>query len=495
MGAALALGLSAALVACGPRPERTLRLVYAQPPQSLDPQRHREDVTRHILAHFYEPLVAVGPGLEVQPGLAERWETPSERVWHLRLRAGVRFHDGTPFRAADVLHTLERAGRPESRVADRVSGITRVTALDERTVEIETAQPAPLLLLRLAALPILPRSAGEADITRPIGTGPYRFVSASHDLGHIEVERFEGYWGPAPSFRRAQLDVLTDEQQRWAAARAGADVVSPLPAGAQSQPGLRVLSRPIVTAAFVVCRLVPLSDGRASPVADLRVRQALARALDRRRLVEAGLAGEGVPLGQLVVAGVAGHVGQAPPAADLEGARQLLRAAGGPPPPPLELLVTPRRRAVGEELARQWAQLGLRVDVRALPWNEIDARMRAGQAALALAALTFADGDAAGLFEGVLHSPLGGGGLGGDNTSGYARVEFDELVGAANREMEPRRRQSLLAHAAALALADLPLIPLYQPSWTYAVRADLDFEPRLDFAVCASALRLRAVRP
>ncbi len=488
-----ALALALLLASCGRAPERTLRLVYAEAPQSLDPQRHREDVTRHVLSHFYEALVATGPGFELQPALAERWENPSERIWRLRLRSGVRFHDGTPFGAADVVRTLERAGRPGSRVTDLVRGLARVAALDERTVEIETLQAEPLLLARLAALPILPRSVGEGEIAAPVGTGPFRLVSATPGRDRLDLERFEDYWGPAPPFRRARLEVVADDEERWAAARSGADVAAPMPAAARTQPGLRVVSHPIVAAGYVVCRLSPLADGRASPVADRRVRQALERALDRRRLVEVGLAGAGAPLQQLVVAGVAGHLAQGLPSApDLELARGLLREAGGPPESPLELYVTSRRRAVGEELARQWGQLGLRVEVRSGPWSQVDAAMRSGRAPLAVAVLTFADGDASSLFEGVLHAPRAGSSLGPENTGGYARPELDDLVAAAGREMEPARRQSLLARAHALALEDLPVIPLYQPSWTYAVRDDLDFVPRLDFAVVATAVRPRS---
>ncbi len=491
-GRALALA-AMSLWSCGRAPERTLRLIYAEAPQSLDPQRHREDVTRHVLSHFYEPLVATGPGFELQPALAERWETPSDRHWRLRLRSGVQFHDGAPFGAADVVHTLERAGRPASPVADRVRGMQRLTALDERTIEIETTQPEPLLLARLAGLPILPRSAGEDEITQPLGTGPFRFVSATRDRGRIDIERFAAYWGPAPAFRAGRLEVVADDEERWAAAQAGADIAAPMPPGVRPQPGLRVVSHPTVAAGYVVCRLLPLADGRPSPVADLRVRQALDLAVDRRRLVEVGLAGAGAPLSQLVVAGVGGHLPRGVPAGpDLARAQELLRAAGGPSAEPLELFVSSRRRTVGEELARQWARLGLRVEVRAQPWSEVDAAMRAGRAALAVAALTFADGDASALFEDVLHAPRTGSGLGPENTSGYARPQLDELVAAASREMEPSHRQSLLARAHQLALEDLPLIPLYQPSWTYAVRDDLEFVPRLDFAVSATALRPRS---
>lgn len=495
---ALWLGLCLHL-ACAPAraPERSLRLVFAAPPDTLDPLRHREDLTRIVLANFYETLVAFGPGFELQPRLAVRWETPSETVWRLRLRAGVRFHDGRRFGPPDVLASLERARGPGANANAELRGITSARELDADTVELVTAGPEPLLLAALASLPIMPRDSSSEDVRAPNGTGPYRFVFASADRSLVEGRRFDEYWDARPAFAAFRIEAQPDEGLRLAAARAGADLVTPVPAGTvapQAGP-FRVLLHPTVISSFLLCRLAPLSGGRPAPLQDLRVRRALSLAIDRPRLVRQALAGEGEPSWQMLARGANGYVAEFEKGErDLAEARRLLESALGGAPLELQLLVTARRQAVGLELQRQWAELGVRTEVVPLSWNEIYERMRSGRAVLGLASMTLNTGDAAALFDPVLHSAGGPAGLGAENISGYQSASTDQLIQAATREMNPRKRNDLLGRLTRQALDDLPLIPLYVPSWSYAVRNDLEFRPRLDLTVLAADLHPRPSR-
>jgi peptide/nickel transport system substrate-binding protein len=498
------LALTASVAACrdgpagGSAPPRSLRLVFAGAPETLDPQRHTEDLTRMVLANFYEGLVAFDDGLQIQPRLAVEWTSPSEAVWRFRLRRGVRFHDQHELQAADVTRTLDRARTlKDARVPAEVRAIASVREIDPWTVEIVTDRARPLLLAALAGVAILPRTIGDAEITHPVGTGPYRFTERDA-AGVVSGERFEEYWqGPAP-FAAFRIEPKPEHKDRVEAAVSGADLVSPVPRDALSGDGrprgpFRVIRHPSVTVTFLVCRVGLLTDGRPSPFHDRRVRQALSLAIDREELIAAALAGEAMPAHQLVVPGVRGYVPDVPPpTTDRPAARRLLADAGFPAGFSSLLYTAQRGSEAGREIARQLGQVGIRLEVRAQSWPELFRVMRAGEAPLALASWTTGSGDSSSVLDPLLHSAGGREGLGSENTTGYADAELDAQLRAAGQQMDVFARKDLMASVMRRALTDLPYIPLYTPTWAYGVRNDIDFAPRLDLSVKVADLRPRA---
>ncbi|KAA0256631.1 hypothetical protein FBQ97_07835 [Acidobacteria bacterium ACD] len=478
---------------CGPVPDPApppLRLLLPGPPETLDPQRHHEDVTRGLLRSYYEGLVELDAELNLRPRLASDWSNPSETLWRFRLQEGVVFHDGSPFGAEDVARTLERARLPESKVDAVVRAIREVRVVDAATVELVTDRPRPLLLARLAQTPILPRGTPDAEVTVPVGTGPYRWNGRGEGPTSVATgTRFERYWGPRPDFEAFEAHASTDEAAVRRAASGFADVVSPFPRElreALPPGGLKTVSHPTVTVSFLVCRVGPLATGRPSPVGDARVRRAVDLAIDRGALVREALEGEAVPASQLVVPGVFGFE----PALrtrlrDVAGARRLLAEAGLPSGLTLPIVVSPRGAAVAAVLSRQLAEAGLRLAVEPLDWTERYRRMRDAEAPLVLATWTTATGDASGLFEPLLHSSGGPEGFGSENTTGWSDPEADRWIREAASETDPAARADLLRAVMRRALRELPLVPLYSPQWTYGVRDGIGFTPRLDFSVAA----------
>jgi ABC-type transport system substrate-binding protein len=247
-----------------PKPHAGLRLAFAAAPLTLDPMRQTEDVTAAVLSNFYEGLVDLDGDLSLTPRLALQWTNPTERTWQFTLRPDVLFHDGSPFEAADVVASLERAQRlPDGKLAADLRAAT-ARALDARTVELVTDRPRPLLLVRLAALAILPRGTSDTEVLHPVGTGPYRFLSAGEGRRVIQGERWERYWGRVPDAARFTIEVLQEDARNLS----GADVVSPLPPAGSS--GLRVVVHPTVMTAFLVCDVRP-----GSPFASLEARRSL----------------------------------------------------------------------------------------------------------------------------------------------------------------------------------------------------------------------------
>ncbi len=496
--AGVAAAVTAAFLACsGPvrEQDRTLRIVVGGTPVTLDPQRHAEDLTRALLGNFYEGLVDFDGDLAIRPRLALTWSNPSETVWRFRLRPGVVFQDGSPFGPEDVARTIRR-GRtiPDSRMEADVRSVVEVRVVDATTVELVTDRPRPLLLAKLAQTPILSRSVPDAEIDHPIGTGPYRYLKPVPGSGvTLSGLRFERYWGTRPAFSRFEAVPALDDEALLREARLGADVVTPFPVptdGAAAPSGFRSIRQPTLAASLLVCRLTPLAGGAPSPFQDVRVRRAIDLALDRDQIVRAGLGGEGRPLRQLVPRGIFGF----DPLASSRGpdpaeARRLLAEAGAGQGIESVLSVSPRGRAVGAEIARQLADVGIRLTVDVTPWAELYLRMRRGEVPLALASWGFATGDASSLYEPVLHSRGGAEGLGAENTSGYANAAVDDAIEKAAQEMQATLRNDLLARVGKQALEDLPLIPLYSPDWSYGVRSGLAFSPRLDLAVFAADIR------
>ena len=461
-------------------------MLFAGSPETLDPQRHQEDLTRMVLANFYEGLVELDGNLRPRAALAVEWSSPTENVWRFRLRPGVTFHDGQPFGPEDVKRTIERArSLRESKVEADVRAITTVRIVDGSTVELVTDRPRPLLLGRLAMTPILPRSAPDAEIVSPVGTGPYRFSKGSAKEP-VEGVRFERYWGPRPWSPGFRIDMEPQDEARLARAR-DFDVSCPLPERASSDT-LEIVRHPTVTVSFLVCRLTPLADGSASPFRDARVRRAVSLAIDRDQLAKGN---DARAARQLALRGVVGFVPELEQgtSVDRERARALLREAGYPDGLRTTLCLSSRGASMGAELARQLATVGIALEVAPVAWPELYRRMSTGEAPLAVASWTLSGGDPSSLFEQVAHSRTADGAFGAENTSGYASAEMDAEIEAASLDMVNVSRSRRLESIMRRAMTDLPLVPLSTPLWSYGIRKGLLFTPRLDLAVRAADIR------
>lgn len=218
--------LIALLAACAPaadRPADTLRVAIAEEVGVLDPQAFTGQF--HALDLIYEPLVSYSGSGAIEPALAESWQTsPDGLTVTFRLRAGVRFHDGTVFDAAAAKLNLDRwVGEPEYSFLVAARVIESVVAADDRTLVLHLSEPYPPLLTELTLVrPVRfasPRSLAEEDFERPVGTGPWVFESA--DATGATFVRNDDYWGRLPSLQRVELVTVPDSQTRLSALRTG----------------------------------------------------------------------------------------------------------------------------------------------------------------------------------------------------------------------------------------------------------------------------------
>jgi len=464
-----------------------LRLVFHSGPQGLDPHLHDELATHWVLDNVYDSLVTFDVDMHVRPALAAGWDNPDDLTWRFRLRPGVRFHDGRPLEAVDVAVSLERArSHPRSKVSGYLVEVAAVRAVAPLTVEVRTRRPYPILLNKLTFIAIVPRDS-PPQIARPVGTGPYRFVSYAPGRS-VELAAF-GRGRPLREAAEPRVSIgfesdATKRVQRLVSGEA--DLIAELPPEfaerVQAAPGCAVRA----AGGLAVDYLQPRVD--VPPFSDPRVRRAVDLAVDREELVRTMLHGRGAPAGQMVGPRVFGHAPEIrPPRRDLAAARWLLAAAGYPGG--LDAVVELRDGQDIAPLSAQLAEAGIRVRPRPRPWSELYPRLLRGQVAFYFGSWQCASGDASDLFDNKIHTRDPARGYGGSNSNGYGNPALDRLIESSGATLDMSERGRILESAMRLLAADLPLIPLAVPYDLYGVRTGLAWAPRLDSRIQAANMR------
>lgn len=478
----LAVVMVPVLAACAPEPQPALVVGLVSGPVSLDPHTQDEVITFSILSNMYEGLVGFDPHLKVVPVLAEGYSNPDERTWVFTLRRNVRFHDGRLLTPEDVIYSLDRARtHPDSVYRTMLSVVHQVRKLDERTIVIITRRPQPVLIRMLALVNIVP--AGFQPDRDVRGTGPYRMVRYTPRL-EMTMELFPQYRGPAPDFHTVTWRFISDDHQRAQALIDGridldAELGVAEAEGVEWQDHLAVVTWHGSSVSHL--GLDVRGDPRRNPLADRRVRQAISLAINRQELVDSVYPHFATVATQLIPSSV---VGFAPDLQvirhDPDAARKLLQEAGYPDGLTLTLDLSRSAMTEGQLLSRQLADAGMRLQLSAHDWSELYPRISRGESPFFLVGYIPSSGDSGELFNSQLHSRRADSEYGAENVVGYANVELDRLVQAADREFDPRRRQELLQAAMRLVMADLPYIPMYARSQCYGLRRDLLWQPRAD---------------
>ncbi|WP_339914222.1 ABC transporter substrate-binding protein [uncultured Brevundimonas sp.] len=356
------------------------RLVLGLPlePPNLDPTAGAAAAVDEVVyGNVFEGLTRITAAGTVAPALAESWEvSPDGLIWLFRLRRGVRFHDGTAFDADDVKFSLDRILAPDSANAQKAlfAPIKAVTVVDPLTVRLSLERPVGALAYLLGwgdAVMVGPETAA-SNASQPVGTGPFRFDSWQRGSA-LQLVRNPDYWGPAPQLRTVVFRFISDPTAAFAAMSAGdIDAFPNYPAPEnvarfRSDPRFRVMIG--ASEGKVILGI----NNRVAPFNDLRVRRAVAHAIDRRAIIDGAMFGFGEPIGSH-------YTRQSPGYVDLTGryphdparARALLAEAGYPDGFSVTLRLPPRpyARRSGEVLAAQLAAVGIRVKIENLEWAQ-----------------------------------------------------------------------------------------------------------------------------
>lgn len=488
IGRTLSLALALPLASCsGGRPSKdSLTILLTGDIRGLDPNEEVETLTDSVLFNVFEPLVGLDENLEIRRMLAESWEHPRPEQWRFHLRRNVRFHDGTPLTAKlvrDALLGVQQASQLEA--SDFLSQVQEIVAVDDETVDLVTREPRGIL----ANLPVVYVSKPNSNGPFPplVGTGPYTIREWKRGEG-VTLERWPGYWGTRPEFPRAVFVPLPDPRARLARLREGtADIMYDVPPDLASQemPGIRFLRRQGVTVWYVGFNL---RKRPGNPFEDLRVRKAFHLAVDRQAIAQGYLKGYGTISTQPVPPTVFGyHPGLPVPEYDPVRARELMIQAGHAKGFGVRLDVSRGRRAAADFVREALREIGVEVDVNAVAAHELYDLAKEGRSDLFLVGWNFSSGEASEFFEFCLHTPTIRYGF--NNYGLYSNPTIDEIAETNAAILDPRKRRKRLEEAAAIAMEDLPVLPLYVSDDVYAVREPLLFAPRAD-----SEIRLLDVR-
>jgi peptide/nickel transport system substrate-binding protein len=483
LGAAGLLGLRAAGCRQAPKAALPIRIVVHSESLSLDPHFNNEVMTFSILANLFEGPTAFDGEQKLVPRLVSSWENPDEKTWRLHVRDDARFHDGRPVEAQDIVASIQRIRtHARSQLKSYLVEVESERVTGPRTLEITTRRPYAPLLNKLAFCFVVPRGS-PAEITNPIGTGPYRMGTLEKGK-LLRLEPFEPS-GKASLLSPLEFRPISDPAKRVIELLQGrADLAQDLPPNAvssvQQDPCCRVESRP---SSIVEYLHFGVWDPRFK---DHRVREAISLAIDRRVLVERVFRGFGQPASQMVGPGVFGYDAALPvPARDLARARRLLAEAGYPNG--FDVTLEYRESRNGAELARQLNDIGVRVKLSCLPWAELFTRLSRQQVPFYYGGVTAVTADASDVLDSFAHSRSNG--YGSTNHSGYSNPELDRLIEESGSTLVMAQRRSMLQKCMRLMMDDLYLVPLVIPYDLYGVRKELSWTPRIDLKLLGREMK------
>jgi peptide/nickel transport system substrate-binding protein len=443
-------------------------------PNSLDPRIGTDAMAERIGGLLFDALVKKDDHFEMQPWLATSWTQPDPLTWVFYLRDGVRFSDGRPLTAEDAAWTIDSLidGSLLTSKAGAFAHVAHADATGKLTLTIHMKSPDASLLFNLSdgLFGVVPKGSGKNFGFAPVGSGPFRFVSAEQDKDVI-VERNPDYWGPAPKIGRVRFAVVPDavtvalELEKGSVDIASNELTLDLVHALESRPGLRVETgegSPVMYLNFNVTH---------GPLADERVRQAIACAIDRQAIVDAVWRGQARLADTLLPAG---HWAAAPPDQlahwphDVAHAKALLDAAGYKPDRQgvrvhLEMKTSTDEttRLLAEILQSQLADAGIALTLRSSEFGTFYSDVTAGRFEM-YALRWIGSNEDPDIFRYAYGSdrfpPKGG------NRGHYSNPHVDALLAAAaSTSDEPTRRADYLQVQQILS-EQLPSIPLWYPN-------------------------------
>ncbi len=453
---------------------QTVVVAIENSPNSLDPRIGTDAMAERIGGLLFDALVKKDEHFEMRPWLATSWSQPDPLTWVFHLRNGVRFSDGRSLNAEDVAWTINSLtdGSLLTSKAGAFAHVARADATDPLTVTVHMKNPDASLLFNLSdgLFGVVPKGSGKDFGLAPVGSGPFRFVSGEQDK-EVIVQRNSNYWGPAPKIERVRFAVVPDavtvalELEKGSVDIASNELTLDLVHALQARPGLKVETRegsPVMYLNFNVTH---------GPLADERVRQAIACAIDRQVIVDALWRGKARLADTLLPAG---HWAAAPPAElaqwphDIRRAKALLDAAGYKPDQHgvrvhLEMKTSTDEtiRLLAEILQSQLAEAGITLTLRSSEFGTFYSDVTAGRFEM-YALRWIGSNEDPDIFRYAYGSdrfpPKGG------NRGHYANPRVDALLSAAAETTDESDRRADYLQVEQILSQQLPGIPLWYPN-------------------------------
>jgi peptide/nickel transport system substrate-binding protein len=453
-----------------------------------------------VVSQIYESLVNRGRNFEIEPSLALSWQAVDRTVWRFKLRPGVKFHDGTPFTADDVVFSIERALAKNSQRAFQLRGVLGARKVDDLTVDIMLADSDAVLPEKLIFVGMMSKAWATAHgVTEPQnynarqetyavrnanGTGPYRLQTYESDNRVVLVAN-PAWWGRRGNVDEAVYVVIQSDATRLAALVSG-DVDFVIDPPFQDVARLKQEGRfKLVDIADIGTQYLGFDQSRdelqfsdvkgRNPFKDLRVRRAIYQAIDIDVIVAKVLRGQATATGSYLSRLLDGYVPELEHrlSYDPAAARALLKEAGYPEgfAITLDCVNAAYRAAVCQAIVGMLAQVGIRTTFQ--PWPTTTFFPKITQAMTSFFEFGWSPGtDPWPTLNAIVRS-YNVDGTGTFNGGRYSNAKLDQLIDAIRVEPDLQRRRKLVGDALRIMDADLPLIPLYRRTLTWVMRPDI----------------------
>jgi peptide/nickel transport system substrate-binding protein len=509
----LAALLFAAALGAASAEAKTFKWAADSDPGSMDPHSRNVASTLSMLSNIYEPLIRRDRELKLEPALATEWKATSPTTWRFTLRKGVKFHDGSPFTADDVVFTYNRTKGPGSLLGTVLRGSKGVKKIDDYTVEFEMMGPNPTFPDQMTSWLIMSKAWSEknnaakaTDLTKnetsyatlhAMGTGPFELKSREAD-GKIVMVPNKNWWDKAEhNLTEVIFTPIANPATRSAALLSGeVDMVHTLPINAiprvLEQKGLRVMRKAeLRTMLFFLDQardeLIDSNIKGKNPLKDVRVRRAMAMAIDAEALSRQVMRGVSVPNYLLVGPGVNGFDAalNAAPSRDLAAAKKLMADAGYPNGFEMGMQCS-NDRYVNDEFictaaVAMLARIGVKVNLKVMPFNQLIKYLSPPyETSFILAGWLPATYDAHDALFNLTAGRSKELQRGIFNVGGYSNAKFDDLVMKIGVELDQKNRNAMLHEALKVVRDDVPVIPIHQQVVVWAAKDSVELVQNAD---------------
>jgi peptide/nickel transport system substrate-binding protein len=490
---------------------------------TMDPHSQNEGLNNAFSDHIYEPLVTRGKDLKVEPCLAVSWEQVSPTVMRFKLRPNVRFHDGSPFTADDVVFSIARANMDTSRFRGYLTGVKEARKVDDLTAEIVTEAPVPVLIPQLTQVRMMSKSwATKHNVVKPqdfagkeetyasrnaIGTGAYILKSREADVKTVAVAN-SNWWNK----REGNVDEIVylpikQDSTRLAALLSGEIdfVLDPPPQDIprlKQDPKIKVVEGNEYRTIFFGMdqqrdELLYSNVKGKNPFKDKRVREAFQAAMDLNALKVQVMRGLAIPAAVMYAPQVSGYPRDLdkvqPPNRDK--AKKLLAEAGYPQGFEVTL-DCPNNRYINDEkicvaAAAMLARIGVTVKVNAMPRTLFFPKLDKLDTSFYMLGWGVPTLDSQNALQALMRTRIEKTADGEYNYGRYSNPKVDEAIDKLKTELSEKKRAELAHEASRIHLADVGHLPLHYQVIPWAMRSNVTVVHRADNALLAKWVRIQ----
>ena len=486
---------------------------------SMDPHFHNLSPNNALSLHIFQQLIQRDENQKLVPGLATSWKALDDLTWEFKLRKNVRFHDGSPFTAQDVVFTLKRVPdvpNSPSSFATFTKPIVDIKVVDPHTVIFKTATANVLLPSDLAAVMIVSKLHGEKATTADynsgkaaIGTGPYKFAEYVPNQRVVFTANY-GYWGGEEPWDKITYKMLTNPAARVAALLSGdVQMIETVPtadiAKLSKDKNYNLVDKVSNRVIYVHVnqsteKSPPFVFDKAgkqldkNPFKDVRVRQALSMAINRDAIVDRVMEKKAVAAAQLLPDFFYGTSKKLKPAKfDPEGAKKLLAEAGYPNGFAMTLH-GPNNRYINDAnivqaIAQMYTRIGIDAKVETMPSAVYFTRATKLEFGYMVLGWGTESGEQGSAMRSLLATFDQAKGMGVTNRGRYSNPAFDKVLSDALVTMDDKKREAMIQQAAEMVMGDVGLIPLHYEVSTWATAKGFKYTARTDQYTLAAGLK------